>query len=81
MTWNMTNTDSGLWKVFMQKMGLWMKKVEKGVKSPCLQGFCPQFLWKSPWIMWKNPVEKVDSPVNSELYMQFAVCTSIWIEL
>ena len=57
----------------MHKTRLWNKKVEKHAKNPYLLGFCTQNLWKSQWIMWINPVDKVENHLFSVLYIKFAV--------
>lgn len=58
----------------MHKLRMWKKKVEKTAKIPYLRGFCPQYLWKSQWIMWNNPVDIVDFPDFPVLYIQIMVC-------
>ena len=69
----MTETNYGLWNFFMHKTWLWNKKVEKHAKNPYLWGFCTQNLWKSQWIMWISPVDKVENHMFSALYIQFSV--------
>lgn len=81
MTRIVTETKLSLWKQIVQKWGLWREKVENRGKIPEIRGFCPQNLWKTPWIMWMKPVEKVEIPVDGVLYIHFKVYIEMGGEL
>ena len=74
-------TYFSLWIRIMQKTGLWREKVEKSAKIPEMRVFYPRGLWKTPWIMGKNPVETVDEAVICALHIHRAIFIQILPEL